>query len=141
MRTVYRRICAVVMLSLPLAACGGGSETVTAQLGTEFRLKGGQSAAVEGENLTITFSAVAEDSRCPVDVECFWAGRVIVVLDVDKDSQRLGEVAIEWSASGAPARAEVGDYTLQLRGVEPHPRQDTQPIPLTDYTITLVVSR
>lgn len=141
MRSARPYIGVAIVLSFLLTACGGGPGMVTARLGEEFRLKGGQSATIEGEGLTITFSGVAEDSRCPVGVECFWAGRVIVVLDVDKDGQRLGEISLKWSAGGAPPSEEVSGYMLELRSVEPHPRQDAQPIPLADYTITLVVSR
>jgi hypothetical protein len=40
----------------------------------------GQTVVIAGTTLQITFSAVESDSRCPIDVECFWAGDAAVVL-------------------------------------------------------------
>ena len=40
----------------------------------EFSLGIGQTASVEGEKLFIKFKAVLEDSRCPINVVCVWAG-------------------------------------------------------------------
>ncbi len=45
---------------------------------TVFHLAFDQEVTVGSENLRIRFSEVNEDSRCPVDVICAWAGRLVV---------------------------------------------------------------
>ncbi|OAB80136.1 hypothetical protein [Cochleicola gelatinilyticus] len=34
---------------------------------------------------TITFKKVLEDSRCPKEVNCIWAGRIKILVEVSKD--------------------------------------------------------
>ena len=73
-----QRLLFVLTLSitaLVLTSCapemGGG----TAKLGKEFSLSIGESVAIKGENLKVTFLKVLEDSRCPKGVQCIWEGR------------------------------------------------------------------
>ena len=56
-------------------------------LGKEFKLVKGEVAYFKQEVIEIKFSNVTEDSRCPADVVCIWAGRVSVVVNVVKDTQ------------------------------------------------------
>lgn len=51
------------------------------QLNRAFELQLG--ARAHKQNLTIVFEKVLEDSRCPEDVQCIWAGEVKVRLQVD----------------------------------------------------------
>lgn len=41
----------------------------------------GRSAVING--LRITPLAVVEDSRCPADVQCVWAGRLVVLTRIE----------------------------------------------------------
>lgn len=55
---------------------------IEAQLDQEFQLSVRQVALIESESLSITFLDVLEDSRCPSDVVCIWAGNAEVELEV-----------------------------------------------------------
>lgn len=50
------------------------------------------------KGVTIKFSEVLEDSRCPTDVNCIWAGRAIVKVEVTSKGKKeektliLGEI-------------------------------------------------
>src|SRR6185312_15051394 len=48
------------------------------RLGREFKLKAGRQVTVKGTKLRIRFVAVENDSRCPSDVTCVWAGNAAV---------------------------------------------------------------
>jgi hypothetical protein len=63
----------------PLSAEAG---TVTARLGEEVRLG----------NLRIRPVAVLEDSRCPADVTCVWAGRIRVRVAVSGAGEPVMEL-------------------------------------------------
>ena len=59
-----------------------GTGTVTARLGEEVRLG----------TLRIRPVAVLEDSRCPVDVTCVWAGRIRVRVAVSGAGEPVMEL-------------------------------------------------
>jgi len=70
----------LLALALALCACGGAITEVPP--GQAFRLRIGESARVEGTSLVVTFRAVLEDTRCPIDVVCILAGNGRVQLGV-----------------------------------------------------------
>ena len=65
---------------LLLLSCA--SDTIKAQLGEEFSLRAGQTAVFYGEDLKIKFKNVTEDSRCPRNVTCVWAGVARMAIEV-----------------------------------------------------------
>lgn len=44
--------------------------------------------------ITVKFLEVVEDSRCPKDVSCIWAGRAIVKVEVDAKGKKREETLI-----------------------------------------------
>ncbi len=76
---------AAAVILLLLSGCFADTEKVA--LGEEFSLKIGESASMRGENLEITFLEVLEDSRCPKNVTCIWAGRARSLIKVTIDGQ------------------------------------------------------
>lgn len=55
--------------------------------------------AIRVGNLTIRPDAINEDSRCPMNARCVWAGRVIVAATVMQD----GEAQVRNLTLGIPA--------------------------------------
>lgn len=87
----------------------------------------GQTVRVGGP--TVRPLAVVEDSRCPVDVVCVWAGRVIVRVEVGTgQGKRVMEIESGQSV-------HVADGMLTLREVTPGHRHD-QPVKPGDYRFT-----
>ena len=62
------------------AACVEPSTEVP--LAQDFELSLGQTVAIAGTAHRVTFEAVPEDSRCPTDAVCVWAGNARVSLRV-----------------------------------------------------------
>ncbi len=67
------------------------------------------------DTVALTATAVLEDSRCPADVQCVWAGRVLVSLDT-------------FSSKGSASKTvTIGDQitldslTFTLKDVTPYP--------------------
>jgi hypothetical protein len=112
---------------------------VKADLGVNFELKMAQSAVLSDEDFRITFSRVAEDSRCPSDVVCIWAGQVTVVLQFALGEQNPVEHSLTLSADNKPAVKQIGKYLVELLAVIPYPT-DTHPIAASNYEIILKVS-
>ena len=80
----------VIMAFIWLSAAS--ADPAKALIGKEFSLGIGQTASIEGEKLVIKFKAVLEDSRCPVNVVCVWAGNGKVefeILDIDGQNKTV----------------------------------------------------
>lgn len=107
-----------------------------AELGEPFTLGIGQTAEVEG--LRVTFTRVLEDSRCPVDVVCVWAGNAKVELELALPSH--GWSTVELNSTLEPKEVEFAGYLVRYLNLEPRPKSG-QPVEPRAYRLTLVVSR
>ena len=118
----------------------GGAKQVT-RLGRSFTLKTGRQVTLQGGKLRIKFAAVEEDSRCPSDVTCVWAGNASVRLEVSaggKDNQNL-TLSTGHGATFVSEKQYHG-YNVRLVVLNPYPRS-TQHIAPGDYIATLLVTR
>lgn len=104
--------------------------------GESFELKIGQT--IQAEKLTVTFSNVTEDSRCPSDVRCVWAGRVVVEFTAKIPN---GNGTIEMTPNTRyPPKAGFGGYRLVLYDVNPYPSVK-DPIKREAYSVTMAVEK
>lgn len=139
MLTMGQRIHAALFLIL--FACGGVSaagRVPAVPVGQDFVLQIGQTVLVEGAGFGITFVAVTEDSRCPVDVTCVWAGNATVELKVimaDHD-----DTTVILNTDLEPKVATIGRHELRLVALAPLPRSDIR-IRGSDYSVTLRVDK
>lgn len=133
-----------VPLLLGLAVAGGCNVAVSdavpdVRVDESFVLAPGESVEIEGADLTVTFLEVRDDSRCPADVQCVWAGEV--VLSAETIQAGVGETWQLHSGEqgGGSTRAELGSYRLELLGVAPEPRTQGDPIAPGEYRATFRV--
>jgi len=104
----------------------------------EFSLGIGRSASIDGEKLIIKFKAVLEDSRCPINALCAWAGNGKVEFEVlDSDGQNK---TIILNTEDEPRSAPLKGHKLKLVSLNP-PRIDGVSISPRDYSVTLYVER
>ena len=118
------------------------SGDVQVKLGLPFRLAIGQTARLDSLDLEIIFTQVSADSRCPSDVQCIWAGQVVVVVEVGQEAQALGEFSLILGHSLNETDGPTSDFDstfLLLLDVQPQP-VSTQPIAQEDYRAEFVVS-
>jgi hypothetical protein len=109
-----------------------------ALIGKEFSLGIGQAANIEGEELVIKFKAVLEDSRCPVNVVCVWAGNGKVefeILDIDGQNK-----TVTLNTEEEPRVTTLKGHSLKLISLNP-PRIDGVSILPGDYSVKLLVER
>jgi hypothetical protein len=118
------------------AACAtmAGAPSQQAALGQDFQLARGATAAVD--RLTVRFTAVIEDSRCPLGVQCIRAGEAKVHLELHTGNQ-ADDVVL--STDGRQQRyASLGAYDVRLVALNPPRRTD---VAHPRYVATLRVSR
>lgn len=104
--------------------------------GESFTLAEGEIALVERGRLLIVLEAFLEDSRCPANAECVWAGQIKVQANVDGEQYVLTLGILQQSDQSA---VDLGDgITLELLGVEPYPGTEAD-VEGTETTATLIV--
>ena len=119
------------------SGAGFAQQSGPPNLGEEFELAVHQTAQITDEKISVTFQEVLEDSRCPVDVTCIWAGLAKVPLQVTVSGQ---EKELSLSTSPLDHSAVFENYTFWLIGVRPVPRAD-QTIDRSAYFVTLRVDK
>ena len=130
------RLVARASLSLAIAGCTAVETAVVANPGAAFELPVGQTAAVSGQDVRITFSRVTEDSRCPVDVTCVWAGDAKIELTIVRDGSSPEKRIL--SITPPINEVSVGDLRIRFVGLAPAPRQ-SEPSSSRVYVAQLTV--
>jgi len=121
-----------------LAACAPVETAIVAEPGMEFSLPVGKTAVVNGNGPRLTFNQVREDSRCPVDVTCVWAGDAKIEVTVSQNGSRDDTKVLSITSPNNEVRS--GDLQIRLLDLAPTPRQADASQPRA-YVARLVVSR
>lgn len=116
------RIASILIAPLVLAACA----TVPGSVGKHGLSWAGIGESVDVGGPKVTPMALLEDSRCPADVQCVWAGRVRIRARVDLESG----YAVRAITMAEPVKIAGG--TLELAETEPA-RASQDKIPAADY--------
>ncbi|MBO3115133.1 hypothetical protein J4050_00145 [Winogradskyella sp. DF17] len=95
------------------------------------------------ENMTISFSRVIQDSRCPKTVMCVRAGEADIELILNKKPRISETITIRIDASGFVSErnnliAETDNYKLYAFSLSPYPI-DSEPIDQKDYILEVVI--
>jgi len=89
----------LLILSLSVFCLGSSSSLKSdkkgnkVKIGEEFSLKINESAEIKDEALRITFKDVLVDSRCPVNVRCFWSG-IAKITVIAKKGDKTSELEL-----------------------------------------------
>ena len=126
----------VLMGVVSLAGCAP-AVIKEAQLDQPFTLYVRQSVQVD--TLQITFLGVPSDSRCPVDVECVWAGNAEIRLEVSL-KESADETVLTINSHAGPTEALYAGYRIRFVSLKPE-RFSGRTINPAEYRVTLIVSR
>jgi hypothetical protein len=97
-----------------------------AALDQNFDVRIGGTVTITGESLPMTFETVAEDSRCPTNITCIWAGDAVVrVTVVGANAERA---TLNLRTGTAVREAGFQHYRVRLVQLLPAP-EDTQASP------------
>lgn len=108
-------------------------------LGQEFTLRSAESVRIAGTDLLVTFDRVTEDSRCPTNVNCIWAGNAVVRLATRVAGVALGPMELH-TTTVDKRDAPVDGYRVQLVRLMPTRTEGTTITP-DQYVATLSVVR
>ena len=107
---------------------------------TQIDIPIGKLVEVEIDGLTLEFLEVTEDSRCPANVVCVWAGQAKVVIAAIDGGRDLGKHELVLDPTGANSNGvELGKYSVALVALNPYPSASYS-IPNSDYVATISLS-
>ena len=111
-----------------------------ARLGKEFSVKAGQQLTLDGVDFQVKFVGVPQDSRCPADVNCIWAGNAEVALNLSYGTCTTDLTLNTNDGPQTKQEGKVGDFRVKLVKLDPYPRSDKKIAP-NDYVAMLVVTK
>lgn len=126
------------IIFLTLIAIFGIGSIAMAQKTEELALKRGQRKSAANGEVILKFLSVTEDSRCPTNVNCIWAGNAKVeVLITDKHG--FSKKVIMNSTVGPKGDQHAG-WAIYLSSLTPAPKSG-KTIRQRDYVATFNVTR
>ena len=117
-----------VVLAGVIPAFAKRTNDVQVQINKEVTATGG---------LKIGFIELVEDSRCPTDVECVWAGNAKIKVRVTKNGKSQ-VLELEMVTKGM--RPNFGNYRLTLKALSPELRSNVR-INRNGYVATIEVKK
>ena len=129
---------AIICFILLSTGCSANGE-VKGNLNEELTLRIGQTMRISEENLTIEFLEVMEDSRCPKNVNCVWAGRAVVRVRITYSGPAQELLLTQPGLTDEYSKEDFQRYQLSYC-VQPYPEQGRK-IPENQYRLLLVVSK
>jgi len=139
-----QRFSLIALAVLALAACTKKDAADLAfKLDTPFFLDQGHSIPKEDDNaVQVRFNRVLDDSRCPIDAICVWAGRAEVEVTFTQPGSVLTDTLMLGDFSGTTKTdlASFGAYSVRLLEVSPDALAGVT-IPQENYAVKLVVKK
>jgi hypothetical protein len=103
----------VLALGVIPATAAKRAETLRVQINKEKRFA--------KSKLSVRFVELIEDSRCPTDTNCIWAGNAKIKIRVSKNG-RSQDLTLDTNGPHQAATAE--GYSIQLISLTPAPRSN-----------------
>ncbi|MBB6327174.1 hypothetical protein FHS59_002802 [Algoriphagus iocasae] len=136
----------IIRIFIPLlflfnTACQGESPCTDYQLETPVEVDFKSTINFCSEPVSITFSKLIGDSRCPENVQCIWQGLVEleVILAVNGTEEKF-TLSSYPPFNGIPSEVEFKGYLFKLMDVTPYPNT-TKSYSEKDYTVILEVEK
>lgn len=115
-------ILAVLMIFAFVGTSSAQTKTINVKLRQEFSISAKQKAYVKTDKLSIEFVSVLEDSRCPTDVKCVWAGNAKVQIKVGKG--KMAAQVFELNTGLEPNFITYQGYKIELTNLTPELKSD-----------------
>ena len=109
-------------------------------LNEQFAIKAGHQVVIKGEKLSVQFSSVQNESRCPTGVQCVWEGNAAISIEVSKKRKKSVQAILNTNTTIQPNEVAYKKYRIKLLGLNPYPRIDEKIEP-KDYEAVMIVTK
>lgn len=106
------------------------SQSITFRVGQTVKLEDG---------VKVTLLGITEDSRCPKNTTCFWAGRVVAEFQVQGRDDTVVESLTDNPANDPSLSTSFKAFGHVFTLVDVMPYPDGTPIDQRDYTVEIMV--
>ncbi|NOT47529.1 MAG: hypothetical protein HOP17_07235 [Acidobacteria bacterium] len=110
---------------------------VPAQNLEKISLKTGQQKTAKTGRVSVKFLAVTEDSRCPENARCIWAGVARVKIQVSKNGKTA---EFELNTNQPDKSAVFEGQEIKLTALTPYPKTST-PITPAGYIAAFAIAK
>jgi hypothetical protein len=128
----------LVALGVVATLVGCADEPAGPKPGESFTLSVGQRVTLDTVHASLRFLAVSEDSRCPSQVQCVWAGDGAVVLEIAPAAGDAAEDTLHTNPESGPRGIDLSGYDLTLLQLDPYPEIPGE-IPPGEYRATFAL--
>jgi hypothetical protein len=150
---MMKRLCFFLLPLLPvlfLSACGGTDAIGyrTLPLGEDVTLRIGEKVGLTGDGVTeLEIKKIRDDSRCPVNADCIWAGTAFVEAELHKspflltaDAPAPESFSVEWLKDSTTKLTVRPRYKIAFVNLSPE-NFAPNTIAQGDYKITLRITK
>ena len=81
---------------------------------------------VQLDNVAFSLTEILEDSRCPSDVTCVWAGRAKVSVDIEINGEAISSKVITFQNSKQHVLLETNTHLYRAVKLSPYPTSATK---------------
>ncbi|HKR59856.1 MAG TPA: hypothetical protein VJS64_08965 [Pyrinomonadaceae bacterium] len=135
-------VIAVVLLvvsGVTLRLDSASAKQRTTKVGQEFSIKVGEQVNLEGADLALKFVGVPQDSRCPSNVNCVWAGNAEVAVEL-VHNKCTSALTLNTHSRPPGGEGKVGSFSVKLVKLDPYPHTEKKISP-SDYVATFLVAK
>lgn len=100
-------------------------------------VKLGATETAKSSRIKANLVDILEDSRCPKDVDCIWAGRIRILVTLEAKNGK--SMSVEFSSDQKPS-AEFAGYTITLGDIGPDHKQ-SEPKKESDYVASFTFEK
>ena len=115
----------------------GGLSAVSAKQTQELSVQINKEATSTG-GVTVKFLELIEDSRCPTDTNCIWAGNAKIKVEVTKPGHKAKTLTLNTRVN--PQSVLFGGYQIKITGLTPEPRTNIR-IRKDGYVATFTIAK
>jgi hypothetical protein len=135
---MQKMILVFAVLSLSIVSC---SKKKVFQLDTPISLAMGESASCSNcpEKMSISFTNIMEDSRCPIGTNCIWEGKAVVRLAVNMGKTQTIELMVKGNAKQGNTKSYRG-YDFTFQSLTPYPKYGEE-VKIEDIRFSVLVQK
>ena len=126
-----KKLFLVSILFVTFFALAQDEKAETPKIAVKIEL--GQTISLQG--VSLTFTDVVEDSRCPKYTNCIWAGRAVVLVEVDRNGEKTQKkIYLGQTRNNEPTSKklyEKNDYFIEVVALNPYPEDGKEKVPYT----------
>jgi hypothetical protein len=94
----------------------------------------------KGDDVTLCFDSLVEDSRCPIGALCIWEGRAIVKFSFTVNQDQRPIILSTVKFPGSPSDTTLMGYKIEFVNLLPYPEVNKSP-DISKYRTELKITK